>query len=138
MQVISALIILVAMLITMLVSACGNDPAPPSSRLSSTYIYNPGAQFQTNINAGEDYRRVIRCSIEFKVIDEEAVEDLLAYNPAIRDAVLTVLVGLTLEELTVDRDLAEVSQKLVDQANQAIGGNYNLILGAYFTDFLIA
>ena len=129
-----ALVLLIAMLLTMLASACGSEPAP---RLSETHIYSPGAQFQTNIH-DSDPRRIVRCTVMFEVVDAQAVDDLSAYNSAIRNAVLTVLGELTLQEVTEGRDLADISQRLVEQANQAVKSAMNLIVAAYFTEFQIA
>jgi len=129
-----ALILLIAMLLIISASACGSEPPP---RLSETFTYNPGAQFQTNL-LDSDPRRIVRCTVMFEVVDAQASEDLAAYNSAIRNAVLTVLGGLTLEEVTERRDLADISQRLVEQANQAVSGVSSLIIAAYFTEFQIA
>ena len=129
----SALLIIIVLILSMSASAC--DTAPESKpRLTETYIYSPGAQFQTNMT---NPQRMVRCSIVFEVIDEEAITELEEYNYAIRNAVLIVLGRLTIEELSENRDLEAISQRLVDQVNEAIVSNYPLIIGAYFTDFLI-
>ena len=129
-----ALILLITLLLTMLASACGSEPAP---RLSETHIYSPGAQFTTNIR-DTDPRRIVRCTIMFEVMDEQAVDDLVAYNSAIRNAVITVLGELTLQEVTEGRDLEDIAERLVEQANQAVRSTVHLIVAAYFTEFQIA
>jgi len=132
----TALLLAIVLALAMLASACAGE-VEQKPRLTATYTYNPGAQFQTNVSDA-DPRRVVRCSIVFEVIDEAAIEELFEYNYTIRNAVLIVLGKLTMDELTEGRDLVDISQKLVDQVNEAINSNYPLVLGAYFTDFLIA
>jgi len=120
--------------IAMLLSACDGEP---SHRLPETFTFNPGANFTTNIN-DSDPRRVIRCAVIFQVVDEAAVTELSGYTPVIRNAVLVVLGELTLREVTVDKDLHAIAQRIVDQANESLYGNVNLIVGAYFTEFVLA
>ena len=123
---------LAALVVSLMLTACSHD-AP---RLPAVYTYNPGAPFTTNVN-DEDPRRLVKCAVVFEVIDEAAAVDLAAFNFVIRNAVITVLSSLTVEELTVNRDLQEISQRLVDQVNASIYGQVNLIVGAYFTEFTL-
>jgi len=123
------------LIVVLILSACGGTEAAP--RVPSTYIFNPGAVFTTNIN-DDDPRRVIRCSIIFEVVDEAAIEELAGYNAAIRNAVLIVLGQLTMEEVTTGKDLQEISQRLVEQVNDAIYSYIDLVIGAYFTEFVLA
>jgi len=134
MKILSVLLVCSVLIFAMLTSACNNTQQLP--RLATPYTYNPGAGFQTNIK-DEDPRRTIRCSVIFEVIDEDAVTELADHNFVIRNAVLIVLGELTREELTVNRDLQEISQRLVDQVNDAIRSNINLVVGAYFTEFVL-
>jgi len=120
------------LIIALLMSAC-NKQLP---RLPAVYTYNPGAVFTTNIK-DEDPRRVVKCSIIFEVLDEKAVAELADYNFAIRNAVISVLGELTSYELTIGKDLEDISKRLVIKANEAIYGP-DLIIGAYFTDFALA
>ena len=120
------------------VSACDS----PDPRITPAYYYSPGGPFQTNIIAldredNPDPRRQLRCAIVFQVIDEAAIEELEVVNFIIRDAVLQVLGALTMEEITVNRDLALIAEKLVERINEEINSNIDLIVTAYFTDFAI-
>ena len=123
-----------ALLMAVLMSAC----APPvQSRVPQTYTYNPGTNFQTNITAAKP-DKVVRCSVVFKVIDEAAIGELDTYNAAIRNAKLIVLSNLTEEDLLPKRDLEEIALRIVEQVNSAIDSNINLVIGAYFTEFVLA
>jgi len=117
----------------MLVAAC--DSAPP--RLPTTYTYNPGAAFTTNIS-DPDPRRVVKCIVIFEVYDEAAVTELADHNYVIRNAVLSVLGELTLEELTLNRDLQDIAERMVERVNEAIISHYELIVAAFFTDFVLS
>jgi flagellar basal body-associated protein FliL len=83
-------------------------------------------------------RRVVKCAVMFEVIDDKAGIELTEHNSTIRNAILVVLGGLTLEELTTDKDLNEISQRIVNQVNEAVGSRVNLIVGAYFTEFKLS
>ena len=126
----SALFVPAVLIIALLLSACNKEVA----RLPETFTYNPGASFTANIN-NEDSRRLVKCAVMFEVIDEAATTELASHNFVIRNAVLMVLGELTVEELTVNRDLKDISQRLVDQINGALKSNIPLIVGAYFTEF---
>lgn len=128
-----ALVISVIMLAAIFLSAC--ESAEP--RIPSAYTYSPGAAFQTNFNYEEDLRRQIRCVIVFKVVDEAAIEELEANNFIVRNAVLSVLGDLTLPEITTERDLDRIGQKIVDRVNEDLQGSYDLIVRAFFTDFAL-
>jgi len=118
-----------------LLSACGAKT--PDPRLPTPFTHNPGAAFTVNIK-GDDTRRMVKCTLMFEVIDEAAVNEVAQYNYAIRNAVIIALSELTLEELTTDRDLKEISQKIVTQVNGSLRSHIDLIVGAYFTDFAVA
>ena len=122
-------VILIALL---LLSACGGD----DPRLAAVYTFNPGAPFTTNIN-DEDHRRTVRCAVIFKVIDEAASEELNGRAFVIRDTIIAVLGDLTLEELTVNKDLHAISERLVTEVNIAVNAEIDLIVGAYFTEFTL-
>jgi flagellar basal body-associated protein FliL len=121
------------LLIASLLSACNKtDP-----RVPKVYTYSPGAAFSTNINDPEP-RRVLKCVVLFEVIDEDAVTELTDLNFIIRNACIAELSSLTLEELTINRNIDDVSQRLVDCVNAVIPSNINLVVRAYFTDFLLS
>ena len=122
----------IALILALLMSACA---APAPARLPEAFTYSPGASFQINIK--EDPRAVIRCTVIFQVIDEDAITDLAPFNPMIRNAVLIVLGDLTLDEITENRDLEDIAQRIVDRVNDSIQSHYSLVLGAYFTDFVV-
>jgi len=126
-------LIITVLIAVLLASAC-NQQGP---RLPATYTYNPGPVFVTNINS-EDSRRVVKCAVVFEVIDNAAVEELNAHNFAIRNAVLVVLGELTLEEVTTNKDLSVVSQRLVDEVNKTVSSQVDMFTGAYFTEFVLA
>ena len=127
------LLIHVVLAVTALLSAC----TPKDNRLPTTYTYSPGAAFTTNVK-DEDPRRLVKCTVVFEVIDEAAATEMDSYNFAIRNAVLIVLTGLTLEELTTQRDLVDISQKIVSQVNSTLRSNADLVIGAYFTEFTVS
>ena len=126
------LLVITAVLATAILSACNKE-----ARLPTIYTYNPGPAFESNIN-NEDMRRVVKCAVMFEVIDGKAGIELAEHNSTIRNAILVVLGGLTLEELTTDKDLNEISQRIVNQVNEAVGSRVNLIVGAYFTEFKLS
>ena len=107
-------------------------------RLPAPYTYSPGPAFTANIN-NEDPRRVVKCAIMFEVVDEAASTELTAYNFAIRNAVIIALGELTLEELTTHRDLKAIADSIVKQVNSTLTRTHiDLIVGAYFTDFILS
>ena len=126
------LLVFTAMFATVILSACNKE-----ARLPTVYTYDPGPAFESNIN-NEDMRRVVTCAVVFEVIDEKASVELAEHNSTIRNAILVILGGLTLEELTIDKDLNEISQRIVNQVNESIGSRVNLIVGAYFTEFKLS
>ena len=115
-----------------LLAAC--DSPPP--RVLPVHVFNPGVTFTTNFNH-DDPRRQIRCAVVFEVLDEAAIEDLDSLNFIVRNAVLVVLGELTMEELTIDRDLDGIAERIVDRVNEDLGLPMNLVLRAYFTEFAI-
>ena len=116
-----------------LLSSC----SAKETRLPKTYIYSPGAAFTANIN-DVDYRRVVKCTVVFQVSDEAAVTELADYNFTIRNSVITTLGELTMDELTTNRDLSDISQRIVTQVNAALPSYSTLIIGAYFTEFTLS
>ena len=126
-------VISIILLVTFLISAC--DSAAP--RIPVSYAFNPGPAFQTNFNNEEDPRRQVKCQVIFEVIDEAAIEELGEYTYVVRNAVLVVLGELTMHELTTDRDLDDIAQRMVDRVNEDIGSNIDLVVRAYFTDFAL-
>jgi len=126
------LLVFTAMFATVILSACNKE-----ARLPTVYTYDPGPAFESNIN-NEDMRRVVTCAVVFEVIDEKASVELAEHNSTIRNAILVVLGELTLDELTTDKDLNEISQRIVNQVNEAVGSRVNLIIGAYFTEFKLS
>jgi len=126
-------LILAVLSTALLLSACKKEAEP---RVSTTYTFDPGTMFLTNIN-DEDPRRVVKCSVIFEVIDPAARMELSEQNHAIRDAVLVVLGELTLEELTKGRDLQDISQRMVNKVNEQINSVEDLVIGAYFTEFVL-
>ena len=125
-------VISVILLTMLLLSAC-NAPDP---RIATIYTFSPGPQFATNFNS-EDPRRQVRCSVVFEVVDEAAIEELTANTFVVRNAVLSVLGELTMPEVTNERDLADIAQRLVTRVNEDIRSNIDLVVGAYFTDFVL-
>ena len=133
-----ALILSIIFIATFILSAC--DSPPP--RITPAFYFNPGGPFQTNITTFDrdenpDPRRQLRCSIIFQVVDESAIEELGEVNFIVRNSVLQVLGSLTMEEITVRRDLDEIIQRLVDQINEDISSSIDLVIWGYFTDFAI-
>ena len=116
----------------LLLTACNKN-----TRVPKVYTYSPGAAFSTNINDPEP-RRVLKCVVMFEVIDEDAIAELTDINFIIRNAVISELSKLTMEELTTERNMDDISQRLVDCVNAVIPSNINLVLRAYFTDFLLS
>jgi len=123
-----------ALVALFLLAACEAD----EPRIIPVATYNPGPQFSTNFNYGEDLRRQVKCTIIFEVVDEAAALELEAFNFAIRNSVLNTLGELTIDEITVERDLVEIGKRIVDRVNADLEATEDLILRAYFTDFSIA
>jgi len=126
--------ILVSMLALFVITAC--DSPPP--RIAEIFTYNPGGQFTTNFTWETRPQAQVRCAIIFVVIDERAAEELADFNFVIRNAVLSVLGELTIEDITVDRDLNSLAERIVEQVNEDLGATTELITGAYFTEFGLA
>ena len=126
-----ALVISVILIAAFLVSACDS----PDPRITTAYYYQAGGPFATNISDENNPRLQIRCTIVFEVVDERAIEELDEVVFKVRNSVLAVLGELTLEEITVRRDLDVISQRLVDRVNEDLPTTYELFLRAYFTDF---
>ena len=133
-----ALIISVILLAAFLLSACDS----PDPRITPSHYFSPGGPFQTNITAldkddNPDPRRQLRCSIVFEVVDEEAILELEEVNFIVRNSVLQVMGELTMEEITIQRDLDVLIQRMVDRINEDINSHIDLVVWAYFTDFAI-
>ena len=129
-----ALLITTVVILMFVLTACGSDE--PSQRLPDRHTFNPGAVFATNINH-DDPRRVLRCAIMFEVIDERATEELINFADTIRNAVLMVLGELTMEEVTTNKNLEDISTRIVERVNTAIGSHIPMIVGASFTEFVL-
>ena len=126
-------LILALLLIASVLSACSGKDA----RVPKVYTYSPGTAFSTNINDPEP-RRVLKCVVLFEVIDEDAVTELTDLNFIIRNACIAELSSLTMEELTTNRNLPDIAERLVNCVNEVIPSNINLVVRAYFTDFLLS
>jgi len=129
----SAIIVPALLIAAMLISACDS----PQPRLPTVYTYNPGAAFTINV-AHDNPRSVLRCAVVFEVLDASAAEEMVNYNFMIRNAVLVVMGSLTMEELTTEKNIPEIAQRMVDLVNEALGGNVPLVVGAYFTEFIFS
>ena len=131
---ISRLAAVVALILTaaFLISAC-DAPAP---RVPTRHTFSPGGPFSINVN-DEDPRRQIRCSVVFVVVDEAAIAELEQNSFMIRNSVLSVLGEITIAELTTDKDLPDIAQRIVDRVNYDLSSTVDLILGAYFTDIAL-
>jgi flagellar basal body-associated protein FliL len=114
-----------------LLAAC--DSAPP--RVLPVHTL-PLGSISTNFNH-DDPRRQINTSIVFEVFDEAAVEELAPLTFIMRNAVLSILAELTLEDITTNRNLDYLGERIVERANNDLGLNIDLIVRAYFTDFAI-
>ena len=133
-----ALVISIVLIAAFLLSAC-DAPVP---RITPSHFFNPGAPFQTNItvvdkDGNPDPRRQIRCAVVFEVFDEAAVEELGEVNFVVRNSVLKVLGELTMDEITVNRDLDDIIHRIVDQVNEDVTSNVDLVVWAYFTEFAL-
>ena len=128
-----AVVISIVLIATFLISAC--DSAD-HARIPTKYFFNPGGPFATNVN-DEDPRRQVRCTIVFEVIDEAAIEELTEITFIVRNSVLAVLAQLTIAEMTTQKDLDDIIERLVDRVNEDINSNINLVVGGYFTDFAL-
>ena len=133
-----ALIISVLLIAVFLVSACGSE----DPRILVAHYYSPGAPFATNVaivdkDGNPDPRRQIRCTIMFEVVDERAIAELEEVTFKVRSSVLAVLSELTVEEITINRDFNDLSQRLIDRINDDLPTEYDLFKRAYFTEFLL-
>lgn len=133
-------VIILALLIACSVVACGEDDPP---RVEPVITYSPGAVFSTNFNH-DDPRRQIKCAIMFEVLDEEAVLELEAVNYRVRNAVLSVLSELTMDELTTNRNQDAIAARIVERVNYEVGASIgrsddiiHLVISAYFTEFAV-
>ena len=126
-------IILLSMFVLTIIACDSPDP-----RIAEVITYNPGGQFVTNFSWEERPNAQIRCSIIFVVVDERAAEELADFNFVIRNAVLSVLGELTIEEITTERDLNSLAERIVLKVNEDLEATMELIKGAYFTEFGLA
>jgi len=126
------IVIILLSMFALTIIACDS----PDPRLPEVHTYVPGGQFSTNFSWEERPNAQIRCLITFIVIDERAIEELTDNNFIIRNSVLSVLGELTIEEITTERDLSALSERIVDRVNEDLG--IVLITGAYFTEFGLA
>lgn len=115
-----------------ILAAC--DSAEP--RVPVVHTYNTGAAFSTNFNH-DDPRRQIRCIVVLEVIDESAIEELETLDFIVRNSILSVLGELTMDELTVDRDLVLIRERIVNRVNEDLALHTDLVVGAYFTEFAV-
>jgi len=131
------LVVASVIMLTVFLTAC-NDDSEPQARLPERHVFNPGAVFATNIN-NDDPRRVLRAAVIFEVADEQASEELITHGDIIRNSVLMVLGELTMEEVTTEKNLEDITERLVDRVNEALGGNFlmPIITGASFTEFVL-
>jgi flagellar basal body-associated protein FliL len=127
-----AMIIAIVLITMFLLSACDSG----DTRLPTSYTYSPGATFTSILNE-EEGRRQIKCAVVFKVIDEQAIDELSENNFVVRNAVLSVLGELTIEDISIAKDYEGLSQRIVDQVNEDLGSPYELVIGAYFTEFAL-
>ena len=125
-------VVLLIVLVAALISAACDSPPP---RIPDKFFFNPGP-FSTNVN-DEDPRRQVRCTVVFEVVDEAAIEELSMISFIVRNSVLTVLGQLTIPEITTRRNLEAIGQRLIDQINEDIASHYDLVIGAFFTDFAL-
>ena len=132
--VIGRFIVVIALVLTaaFLISACD----APTPRVPIRHVFSPGGPFSINVN-DEDPRRQIRCTIVFVVVDEAAIAELEQSTFVIRNSVLSVLGEVTIPELTTDKDLPDIAQRIVDRVNHDLNSTVDLILGAYFTDIAL-
>ncbi|MDR2589969.1 MAG: flagellar basal body-associated FliL family protein [Oscillospiraceae bacterium] len=127
-----ALVVSVILIAVFILSACDS----PDPRIPIKYTFNPGGQFSTNVN-DEDPRRQIRCTIIFEVVDEAAVDELTENSFVVRSAVLSVLAKLTIPEITTNSNLDAIAERLIEKVNEDLQSTYDLVIGAYFTDFAL-
>ena len=130
-RLIPILIIILISLSVLTAVACDS----PDPRIAAVVTYNPGGQFTTNFNWPQTPRAQIRCAITFVVLDERAAEELADHNFVIRNSVLSVLGELTINEITEDRDLNGLAERIVEQVNEDLGTQVHLVISAYFTEF---
>jgi len=128
----ATLILSIVLLAALLLSACSS----PDPRIPEKFFFNPGGPFSTNVN-DEDPRRQVRCSVVFEVVDERAIEELTEVAFIVRNSVIAVLGELTIDEMTTQRDLDNIIERLVERVNEDVSGSTDLIIGAYFTDFAL-
>ena len=126
------LIISIILIATFILSAC--DSPPP--RIPEKFFFNPGGPFSTNVN-DEDPRRQVRCSVVFEVVDEEAIDELTEVTFIVRNSVIAVLGELTIDEMTTQRDLDNIIERLIVRVNEDVNSAIDLVIGAYFTDFAL-
>ena len=114
-----------------LLAACDSEPP----RVLPVHTF-PLGTISTNFNH-EDPRRQINTSIVFEVIDEDAIDELTSLSFIIRSSVLSILGELTLEDITTNRDIPALEERIAEEVNEALGLNVNLIIRAYITDLSI-
>ena len=127
-----AVIISIVLIATFILSACDS----PDQRIPTKHFFTPGGPFTTNVN-DEDPRRQIRCTVVFEVIDEAAIEELTEITFIVRNSVIAVLSELTIPEMTTERDLDDIIQRLVDRVNEDVNSHIDLVIDGDFTDFAL-
>lgn len=80
-------------------------------------------------------RRYLKLSIDAELTSKEAVDELAAKEPKVRDAVIMLLSSKTFADLADMQSKIELKQEIVERLNQVLGSSK--VLRVYFTEMVV-
>lgn len=108
----------------------------PAQEAEAPPVFEKLDAFTVNLVDGEHYLQV---EFSLKLADAKLSEGVQTHMPEIRDAVLRLLSGKKIEELTTAEGKAQLSDEIRSRVNQALGVKdpQEGVRGVFFTSFVI-
>ena len=107
----------------------GSIPIDPG-----TFVAEEMKAFIVNLH-GEDGNRYFKVALTVRLVNEGARERFTTVQPAVRDAFIRYLTGLTLDDLATPEKKQELKRHLIGRANQVT--QRGDVLDVYFTEFVV-
>ena len=105
-----------------------------SESLSEVGIMFPMELFTVNL-LSESGRRYLKVEMNLEVDGEELVIELETKKPVLRDVIIRILSGKSLEEVSTIKGKETLKEEIVNDLNQRIKDGK--IKNVYFTDFVV-
>ncbi|BAU22745.1 flagellar basal body protein FliL [Caldimicrobium thiodismutans] len=80
-------------------------------------------------------KRYLQVRMSFEVADKKVEEELKKKEPLIKDLVLSILSGKTVEEVVVPDAKEKIKAEILKKVNEALGEE--LVLNVYITQFIV-